>query len=707
MSTREYCSHILSKKSCRGGKGVTSSSGSPSEKVMDSSRRIKLTPPERKSASTLARELMTAKNRVSALEAQLGSVSPENRMLVPSGDSGTLSNTNQSNYLATLRARDAQIKALSYDIERYRNGSPVTSDRSPSSLNRRRITSDAEMENTEEKLKRLKEEKAKLIAEMEYQDKVLRSKDRQLELIDDMIGTLEYSDEANNRNTLDLHGTPMFTRIGITDKLASVEPEKGESMQWQEMSPAAPLSPVHLEALESARLEARQAREATARMERQVQEMSSQLAKLSGAGSLSQDEEIPVIESDSDDNEEDTCVTNVRPIRDTKKGASRKRSSTPPPMRPPPLPPPGASPVAAATAAAAAVAATAAATSTTYSPFATMLRSKESTSSEFETYLEQEGCVQMLYLWRKCSYLRSKYRDKAMPYIDAYEIYTTYMIPGGMMVSLPADILGGVRDVLQSYGRERQHHGVPNSTFMKAEEEALHILETKFYPQFLASKAPRNATSTDSETLHTKVEVFSNQSPTRLASDIPPQRRAHAVQLSKKQNIPFAQDVNAKAKSVEASPHANSGYKAVAARAPIQEITMVEHIDRDYENSRSFKSAKAPAPAPVAKDYSITKEPDSNAVDAVEFTQIESLGDSPAITSEGWSIMQVEKSTELIITLPHDYTIPGVDEVHLELTALLSDEEIKNLREEFCEAVKESREVATEQIRAAKKAQKA
>merc|ERR1711988_918576 len=151
----------------------------------------------------------------------------------------------------------------------------------------------------------------------------------------------------------------------------------------------------------------------------------------------------------------------------------------------------------------------------------------------------------------------------------------------------------------------------------------------------------------------------------------------------------------------------NSGYKAVAARAPIQEITMVERIDRDYENSRSFKSAKAPAPAPVAKDYSITKEPDSNAVDAVEFTQIEDLGDSPAITSEGWSIMQVEKSTELIITLPQDYTIPGVDEVHLELTALLSDEEIKNLREEFCEAVKESREVAKEQIRAAKKAQKA
>ena len=347
---------------------------------------------------------------------------------------------------------------------------------------------------SEIRMRRLQDEKAVLMEEIEMQDEVLRAKDRQLELLDGMIVTLQQDlpglpgpnspgykgpkspSSLSNSRAVDWEAPPVQDwrsgAINYEDETAGTSLDEIEAAAREEErrnNLEAPLSPVHIEAIRAATSEAtKEAREAAARTERQVQdmvqEMRSELRRFAGGGGQTSSAVAAAAEAD----------------------AEAKKSSTPPPAQSPPPPPTGGGGASRVVVVSERFKTTAAPAS---SPFAAMLRSKDPAAKEFEAYLQRAGRGQNLLFWRKCVSLRAKYRDKQpVPYSDAHEVYRQFMAPGSMMVSLPPEILGGVRDILQTYGRDRQHEGVPCTTFAKAEEEALRLLEFKYYEQFQASK---------------------------------------------------------------------------------------------------------------------------------------------------------------------------------------------------------------------------
>jgi len=633
-------------------------------------------------------------------------------------------NDAQSNIAAAVSEREDQIEELSYDLARFRNGSPLsTSSRSgsPGTRGRRRITSANEAEMSEIRLRRLHDEKAVLMQEMELQDEVLRAKDRQLELLDHMIGTLRDPDAVVGGDPKSAGDQTSVTLGG--DEEAPFEHEGGDIIETtveeeefiklterntailQSRSPvqraphASPLSPAHVEAIRSATSEAKEAREAAKRMEKQVEAMRNELKRLSSGATLvdAADEEIPVLdESDSDDNAQPLSVTMSK---GKASGARRSgRKPTPPPMQPPPLPPAGASPIVAASAAAAA----AAAGTAPPAPFSAMLRANDVNAKQFQSFLDQEGRGQYLAFWRKCSSLREKYRDRSIPYSDAHDVYTTFMAPGGMMVALPPEILGGVRDVLQAYGHDRQDQGVPSATFTKAQDEVLRLMEVKYYPQFLAIKAQQPSPKSP----ETMVERFSKDNPMRLPPDTPPQPRPPipASTSARTTSVPRAvapQTILAPAPAPKARPPV-----AAAERTPVEVVQ-----DDPAEPPPSYSAVQKVSTPIEAKtndrDTGEGKVEEKVAEEPAEFTQVETLATGPTLMDGDWENMQVEKKAEVIIKIPSEQGPFSADEVHMELTALLSAEEIRTLRHEFCTAVVDSREAAKEAARAVRTAEKA
>ena len=461
-----------------------------------------------------------------------------------------------------------------------------------------------------------------------------------------------------------------------TTEAAAREEERRNNLE-------APLSPVHIEAIRAATSEAtKEAREAAARTERQVQdmvqEMRSELRRFAGGGGQTSSAVAAAAEAD----------------------AEAKKSSTPPPAQSPPLPPTGGGGASRVVVVSDRFKTTAAPAS---SPFAAMLRSKDPAAKEFEAYLQREGRGQNLLFWRKCVSLRAKYRDKQpVPYSDAHEVYRQFMAPGSMMVSLPPEILGGVRDILQTYGRDRQHEGVPCTTFAKAEEEALRLLEFKYYEQFQASKDGEGDTTT------TQVEVFAENPmrprPTRprahrsgpaalLLPPVPPPRLRRR-QASSRPAVPRPKDPPPRAppsKDPRDAPPAVEKtmvepIQSSAAEAPEPPPAYSFAAPQKGSSSSSSSSSRTVADEKTSEERAVKESATSKGTEEAEpaeFTEVESLVEGPTLLDNGWQVMQVEKVSELVIIMPAGDEAGSASDVHMELTALLSADEIRTLREEF------------------------
>jgi hypothetical protein len=719
----------------------TRGGGSGGEKKENSSGKGGSSDTSRNEINALRQELRSANARVSKLEAQIESMSPDSRrehlaQAAAAGASQAQESTRED-LLAALNEKDEQIAALSYDVKRFRSGSPVARAGNPAmaTRGRRRLTTANEAEMSEIRMRRLQDEKAVLMEEIEMQDEVLRAKDRQLELLDGMIVTLQQDlpglpgpnspgykgpkspSSLSNSRAVDWEAPPVQDwrsgAINYEDETAGTSLDEIEAAAREEErrnNLEAPLSPVHIEAIRAATSEAtKEAREAAARTERQVQdmvqEMRSELRRFAGGGGQTSSAVAAAAEAD----------------------AEAKKSSTPPPAQSPPLPPTGGGGASRVVVVSDRFKTTAAPAS---SPFAAMLRSKDPAAKEFEAYLQRAGRGQNLLFWRKCVSLRAKYRDKQpVPYSDAHEVYRQFMAPGSMMVSLPPEILGGVRDILQTYGRDRQHEGVPCTTFAKAEEEALRLLEFKYYEQFQASKDGEGDTTT------TQVEVFSQENPMRLAPDTPPvpHRSGPAAPATASSTASggsgggMASSRPAVPRPKDPPPRAPPS-KDPRDAPPAVEKTMVEPIQSSAaeapepppaysfaapqkgSSSSSSSSSRTVADEKTSEERAVKESATSKGTEEAEpaeFTEVESLVEGPTLLDNGWQVMQVEKVSELVIIMPAGDEAGSASDVHMELTALLSADEIRTLREEFCNAVEESREAVKEAARAKRAAEKA